>query len=100
MKKQVFIFLLFIFTSLLSKGQDTLVYKTGQKLSIKVYTIEGNKIEYQNQYGKKSNVAISDVAYIKYADGSKYIPAHSLMGISSNNVMLDINAGIGASFIA
>ena len=90
---------LVVFSFSLCIAQDTLVYKTGEKIAIKVYSTDGNKIVYQKlQDDQKISVNASKIDYIKYADGSIFSPNRT-SGVSTTRGMIDINAGIGLGLI-
>ncbi len=80
-------------------AQDTLVYKTGEKVAIKLYSVTDSKVFYQTlQNTGELSVKTSEIDYIKYADGSRYTLYHG-SGFATSKGMVTIGAGIGASLI-
>jgi hypothetical protein len=73
MQKIVLYFSLFIFHFSLCFAQDTLVYKTGEKVAVKVFYVNGDKVIYTFPPGKKQEIVkLSELDYLKYEDGNKY----------------------------
>ncbi len=96
--KYLLYFSLLVFHFSLCKAQDTLVYKTGEKVGVKVISINGGKVIYTLPPDEKQlSVNQAKLYYVKYKDGSRYSIVQSKS--PSNKGALGISGGIGFSFI-
>jgi hypothetical protein len=88
-------------------AQDTLVYRTGEKVAVKVISVGGDVVMYSIPPGdQQKSVSKSALNYIRYQDGSRYsIQGASVYNISANEYKapnhgwLTVNAGVGFSLI-
>jgi hypothetical protein len=73
MKKLVIHFSLCLFSFALCKAQDTLVFKNGDKLGVKISVVLNDAVEYTLPPDEKQfSISLAKLDYIKYKDGSKY----------------------------
>jgi hypothetical protein len=105
MKKTLLYFSIFIFS--FCKAQDTLVYKGGQKVAVKVISVGDRVIYSMPPNGAPQSVSQSKLAYIKYKDGTRYTIQESVVNQEdfdeSNPASygpININLGIGLSTIS
>lgn len=105
MRKFLFIFSLFIFSFSLAKAQDTLVYKTGEKVAVKVISVDKLNVYYTISPNESSVfVAKSQLEYVKYSNGLVYsiqkkaiIYKDDSLNINRTIGQLVFNLGIGYS---
>jgi hypothetical protein len=100
MKRALLYFLLFTFQYALGQAADTIVYKTGDKLAVKIHIVDGEHVSYYIPPGEQLfSISQAKVADIKFADGTKYSTSQTTeskgaTGTSDNKPVL-LNVGIG-----
>jgi len=109
MKRTLFCFIsLLVLTSSLCFGQDTIVYRSGDRIVVKVLSV-GKKIEITDSSGKIYRIYKEYVAEINYANGTKLVVNKQEITIEPmrkdtvdeyNHMPININAGIGVSLIS
>ncbi len=100
MKKYLLYFSLLVFHFSLCKAQDTLVYKTGEKVGVKVISINGGKVIYTLPPDEKQlSVNQAKLYYVKYKDGSRYSISPNNQSIRPTYPRFNIGAGIGVGLI-
>ena len=73
MRRYIFIFSLFISSSLFSQALDTLVYKNGEKLAVRIISTGDFEVRYSIPPGDEQlSVPPSKLSFIIYSDGAKY----------------------------
>ncbi len=105
MRKFLFIFSLFIFIFSFCKAQDTLVYMSGEKVAVKVVSVDKLNVYYSIPPNENTSfVAKSQLEYVKYANGLVYsiqkkAILHKNDSLNVNRVkgQLIINIGVGYS---
>jgi hypothetical protein len=105
MKKTLVYFSIFIFGLSVCEAQDTLVYKTGEKVAVRIDSVGNKDIFYKAPTGSDQYKAgISQIYYIKYKDGTKYTIEQNKVDQNSNDIPdqrnfrpITINAGVGLS---
>ncbi len=109
MKKLLVCFSFLVFHFSFMQGQDTLVLIAGEKLPVKVISLEGPWVVYTiPQNDKQQSISQSKLEYIKYKDGSRY--TISQMSIENNVSSIEqkplnkrpitLNVGIGQSIMS
>lgn len=107
MKKCLLCSSFFILSSSFCFAQDTLVYRTGEKVAVKIISVGGDVVMYTIPPGdQQKSVSKSALNYIRYQDGSRYsIQGAPVYNNSANEYnapnhgWLTINAGVGFSLI-